>query len=79
MGFNKYIDNGRVLLFDNGTIYTYHVNDPNNKVMLYQPQQSQPQQQVDSNQLFQNIMNNDLGGGFDPYPQPPITPNIITT
>lgn len=114
--FNKYIDNGRIMTFNNGTVNTYYASDPDNKLLLAQPfqQQQQPQQaiqqpqqpqaqpeqpqqpqqaiqqpiqqpqvqQIDQTQLFNNIMNNGLGGGFNPfnaYPQAPITPNIITT
>ena len=104
LGFNKYIDNGRIMTFNNGTVNTYYVNNPDNKLLLAQPFQQQPQQpiqqqqpqaqpqqpiqqqpqvqEINQTQLFNNIMNNGLGGGFNPfnaYPQQPITPNIITT
>ena len=82
LSFNKYIDNGRVLLFNNGTIYTGYTHDPSNKVMLYQPPQvqqlQQPQQEINQTQLFNNIMNNGLGQGFNQYQQPPISQSIIT-
>lgn len=81
IAFNRYIDNGRVLSFNDRTVYTYYVSDVDNKMLLAQPQPQQPQQQIDQGQLFNNIMDNGLGGGFNPfnpYPQQPtITPNII--
>jgi len=65
LNINGYIDNSRIVVFNNGTITTYYAGNENNKLVLANPQQTQQQQQpVTQQQMINNAAINNMANGF---------------
>jgi hypothetical protein len=64
LNVNGYIDNGRVIVFNNGTITTYYAGNENNKLVLVNAQMQQQQQPVTQQQMMNNAINNNMANGF---------------